>query len=92
MEVTNKQLLAKDILSMVQSGNQGGNPVISKQGISTKAGNMAFTTIGTQRPQLPNHDFGNIDIDKIPLDLIKEKIKLTLLGIDKNVVQLYIMQ
>ena len=67
---------------MVQSGNQGGNPVISKHGISTKAGNMAFTTIGSSRPQLANNEFGNIDMDKIPLDLIKEKIKLTLMGID----------
>ena len=91
MEVT-KQLLARDIVSMVPSGNQGGNPVISKQGISTKAGNMAFTTIGSQRPQPPTHDFGNVDIDKVPMDVIKEKIKLTLMGIDKNVVQLYIDQ
>ena len=31
-----------------------------------------------------------MDIDKIPTDIIKEKIKLTLMGIDKDVIQMHI--
>ena len=85
MEVTNNQLLARDIVSMVASGNQGGNPVISKPGIQTKTGNLAFTTIGAKYVTRNNPS----ELDKIPVDLIREKIKLNLMGIDQDVAQQY---
>jgi hypothetical protein len=78
---------------MVDSGNQGGNPVISKPGRETKAGNLCFSNLGEVKLDSgPKHDFGdNIkDISKIPVDLLQEKIKLTLMGIDKDVIQAFI--
>lgn len=86
MQVTNHELLAGGVLSMVNSGNQGGNPVMSKPGAETKAGYLCYADIGAERFGKPEHDFGTFDIDKVPKDLIKEKIRLTLMGIDKDVI------
>ena len=66
MEVTNPGLLAAGVQSMVNSGNKGGNPVLSKPGIETKAGFICFAETGSEFNQKPDHDFGNVDIDKIP--------------------------
>ena len=67
MEVTNPGLLAAGVSSMVTSGNQGGNPVLSKPGLETKAGYMCFADVGGDYMQKPEHDFGDVgDIDKIP--------------------------
>jgi len=63
---------------------------MSKSGIETKAGYLCFTNIGEERGGKPQHDFGNFNIDKVPIDLIKEKIKLTLLGIDKDVIEMHL--
>jgi hypothetical protein len=74
---------------MVTSGKQGGNPVLSKPGIGTKNGNLCFSDVGEPRGR-PEHDFGTFDIDKVPTDLIKEKIRLTLMGVDRDIIQMHI--
>lgn len=66
MQVTNPELLAGGVLSMVDSGNQGGNPVMSKPGAETKAGFMCYSDLGAERMGKPENDFGNFDISKIP--------------------------
>ena len=79
---------------MVHSGNQGGNPVMSKPGLETKAAYMCYSDLGGSLDMYKKqeHDFGgaSVDIDKIPTDIIKEKIKLTLMGVDKDVIQMHI--
>jgi hypothetical protein len=86
MEVNNPQLLAVGAKSMVNSGHLGGNPVLSKLGIETKSTNICFAdgdhTVGYK----VEHDFGSFDIEKVPIDLIKEKIKLNLMGVDKDII------
>jgi hypothetical protein len=86
MEVNNPKLLAVGAKSMVGSGHLGGNPVMSKLGVETKATNICFAdgdhTIGSK----VEHDFGNFDIEKVPIDLIKEKIRLNLMGVDKDII------
>jgi hypothetical protein len=90
MIVNNPDLLAAGVVSMVDSGNQGGNPVMSKPGIETKAGFMCYSDIGGARFDKQVNDFGNFDINKVPIDILKEKIRLTLMGIDKDVIQLHL--
>jgi hypothetical protein len=64
---------------MIPSGDKGGNPVISKIGIETIAGSNCFTDSSAHnRNQSHQNEFGNVDISKIPKDILQEKIKLML--------------
>lgn len=83
-------LLANGVLSMITSGNQGGNPVISRAGAETNSNFMCYQTIGEARPHPATHDFGNINIDRVPMDLIKKKISLELQGIDEDVIMMHV--
>lgn len=75
---------------MIDSGNQGGNTVLSRVGGETVVNYNCFNTIGSPRKVNATHDFGNFNIDKVPIELIKDKIKLTLEGIDKDVIGMHV--
>lgn len=47
---------------------------------------ICYSNFGDDLYKKPTHDFGNFDIDKVPKSIIKEKIKLNLMGIDKDVI------
>ena len=49
---------------------------MSRVGGETVVTYNCFHTIGSPRKTKPTHDFGDFNIDKIPIDLIKDKIKL----------------
>ena len=90
MQISNTQLLAKDINSMVYSGDTGGNPVISKAGLDSISQFMCFQSEMNRENPFAQHDFGDFDIRKVPLDLLKEKIKLELTGNDEDVINHYL--
>jgi len=71
MQISNPNLLAQGINSMVTSGETGGNPVISKAGNDSIANFMCFHSEINRNNPFTNHDFGDFDIRKVPLDLIK---------------------
>lgn len=77
---------------MIRSGNQGGNPVMSKNGYMQNANYICYSNFGDDLYKKPTHDFGNFDIDKVPKKLIQEKIKLNLMGIDKDIISLHMEQ
>jgi len=47
---------------------------------------MCFQSASSRENPYTQHDFGNFDLRKVPLDLIKEKIKLELMGDDEDVI------
>ena len=66
MQVTNHGLLAAGVLSMVNSGNLGGNPVFSKPGIASKTGNLCLSNEEDNLRDKPENDFGKFDIKTVP--------------------------
>ena len=75
---------------MITSGNQGGNSVLSKTGHNTIAQFMCFQSAMNRENPFTIHDFGNFDLRKVPLDIIKEKIKLELTGHGDDVINTYL--
>jgi len=63
-------LLAVGAKSMVGSGHLGGNPVMSKLGVETKASNICFADGDHTLSSKVEQDFDNFDIDKVPIELI----------------------
>lgn len=90
MQIDNKILLAGDITSMHYSGSQGGNPVLSRSGLSSIKQFMCFQSAIDRENPYSKHDFGNFDLRKVPIELIKEKIKLELQGKDDDVINMFL--
>lgn len=75
---------------MHDSGSQGGNPVLSRSGLSSIKQFMCFQSAIDRVNPYTKHDFGDFDLRKVPIELIKEKIKLELLGKDDDVINLFL--
>jgi len=75
---------------MHDSGSQGGNPVLSRSGLSSIKQFMCFQSAMDRENPYTKHDFGDFDLRKVPIELIKEKIKLELLGRDDDVINLFL--
>jgi hypothetical protein len=65
---------------MMHSGDRGGNSVISKTGYNSISQFMCFQNASNRDNPYTHHDFGDFDLRKVPLDIIKQKIKLQLTG------------
>ena len=65
--------------------------MLSKKGVTTIAGSMCFADPDSKGVKRQEHDFGPEikNIDLIPMPIIKEKIRLTLMGVDSDVIQMY---
>lgn len=53
---------------------------------------MCFQSASNRDNPYTQHDFGDFDLRKVPLDIIKQKIKLELTGKDDDVINMYLEQ
>lgn len=74
-----------DLNSITISGKTGGTPMVSRSGKQTIAQYLCFSNGLPPKPMFAN----GYDESKLPLEILQEKLRNELQGINKDVIQEY---
>jgi hypothetical protein len=87
--MTSSKLISDDVIAPELGAYSGaeGAPMMSKFGTKTIPQFLCFSKKELKEDPGFDHDFGHFDINKVPTELIQEKLKLELLGDTTDIIK-----